>query len=65
MTGSVKLTNIGFQGEIYLKDLENFFNSIYSSRWNPYINTGIQFNFIQKHIKFNFGRLDFRQFCIT
>ena len=25
MTGSVILTNIGFQGEIYLKDLENFF----------------------------------------
>lgn len=55
MTGSVKLTNIGFQGEIYLKDLENFFNSIYSSRWNPYINTGIQFTLFKNTLNSTLG----------
>ena len=55
MTGSITLTNIGFQGEIYLKDLESFFNSIYSSRWNPYISSGIQFTLFKNTLNSTLG----------
>lgn len=55
MTGSIKLTNIGFQGEIYLKDLENFIYSNDNSKWNPYVKTGIQFTLFKNTLNSSLG----------
>ena len=55
MTGSITLTNIGFQGEIYLKDLENFIYFNGNSKWNPYIKTGIQFTLFTNTLNSSLG----------
>ena len=57
MTGSFKITNIGFQGEIYLKSLEDFiyYEFRYGSRWNPYLLAGINYSIFKNSLNSTLG----------
>lgn len=57
MTGSFKITNIGFQGEFYLKNLEDFiyYNNRYRENWNPYLLAGIQFSIFKNSLNSTLG----------
>ena len=57
MTGSFKITNIGFQGEIYLKNLKEFiyYNNQYGTNLNPYLLAGIQFSIFKNSLNSTLG----------
>ena len=57
MTGSFKITNIGFQGEIYLKSLKEFiyYNNQYGANLNPYLLAGIQFSIFKNSLNSTLG----------